>query len=60
MLDGVGLLGCGRGIMDALVQRLKVVLDKITAARARLIASAKVSTVYNRGSTIPFYVASCR
>lgn len=33
--------GCGRGIMDALVQKLKVALDKITAARARLIASAK-------------------
>ena len=31
--------------MDALIQRLKVALDKITAARARLIASAKVSTV---------------
>ena len=33
-------------IMDGLVQRLKIVLDKITAARARLIASAKVSTIY--------------
>lgn len=32
------------------MQRLKVVLDKITAARARLIASAKVSTIVNRGS----------
>lgn len=46
---GVGLLAGWRskGIMDAVVQRLKVALDKITAARARLIASAKVSTIHN-------------